>query len=145
MKKQLHPTERNINTEGPSLNFSSTSTMKLFLIMLFALFSIISTKVRYEKNRVMEVVVIGKVRYEKYDVMEVKVRDSGFELQDSRIYFIQFLKREGKKADIKRDMSIKSCVRDCGPRRDCVEKCIGKYKCRGQSFNWDHYFYQCLE
>ena len=35
MKKQLHPSERNINTEGPSLDFSST--MKLFLLTLFAL------------------------------------------------------------------------------------------------------------
>ena len=35
MKKQLQPTERNINTEGPSLDFSST--MKLFLLTLFAL------------------------------------------------------------------------------------------------------------
>ena len=48
MKKQLHPTERIINTEGPSLDFSST--MKLFLLTLFALFSIISTNVDYWRD-----------------------------------------------------------------------------------------------
>ena len=134
MKKQLHPTERIINTEGPSQDFSST--MKLFLLMSFALFSIISTQGLYEK----------------YDVVEVMEGYPDFTnpwQTDPRIWVFQFFKRRGKKADIKKNMSIKSCLRDCGPkpRRDCLEKCKRKYECRIHgNFKWarTHYF-DCYE
>merc|ERR1712105_469145 len=107
-----------------------SSTMKLFLLMLFALFSIISTKALFEEK----------------DVMEVKAFDKNGRI---RIYMVF--------SDIKKTKSIKSCFGDCGettvpqenlglrgkPTWDCLEKCIRKYKCSSIPFH-SHYF-NCSE
>ena len=112
-----------------------SSTMKLFLLMSFALFSIISTK-----------------EYEIGDVMQVKAFAKNGR---TRIYIVF--------SDIKKTKSIKSCFGDCGettvpqenlglrgkPTWDCMEKCIRKYKCspqvhRNSYYAMTHYF-NCYE
>ena len=108
--------------------------MKLFLLMLFALFSIISTQMEIET-------------YEKYDVMKVQ---GFFQNGMSKIYVVQFFKNTEKKPDIK----IKSCLRDCGPKpridsgNDCLEKCLRKYGCSnsfGNSIYKRNKYFDCYE